>query len=225
MKTLFNTVTVCVLLASVSASVLAANSYRYRDNDGNTHIGYSIPPEFIPNGYEIRNDRGWVIEVVPPKAELDKQMAENLAEVQKRRAFVLQREKDKMLLRHYSSAEDIERVRDRKLEEFNNFVAIQNGNIRAYKKRISELQTRAANIERAGRRIPNKILDNLKTLEKNIHDSETMIDAKLEEKAKVAAAFDKDIWRILELTGEAKAAHEAIKQKAASTPSAQTAQD
>ena len=198
---MLNKLIVIALLGLLSTSVLAANWYHYRDNEGGRHIGASIPPEYIANGYEIRNAQGRVVEVVPPKAELDKQAAAAMEVAKQRRSQELQRQKDELLLRHYSMPEDVERVRDRRLDEFDNFVAIQNGNIRAYKKRISQLQSRAANIERAGRQVPASILENLQTLEQNIRESKGMIDAKLKEKVKVAAAFDRDIQRIKELRG------------------------
>ena len=190
------------LLSTLSTLALAANWYHYRDNEGGRHIGASIPPEYIANGYEVRNDKGRVVEVVPPKSVLNEQAAQAMEVAKQRRAQEAQRQKDELLLRHYSVPEDVERVRDRKLDEFDNFVTIQNGNIRAYKTRISQLQSQAANIERAGRQVPAKILENLQTLEQNIRDSQTMIEAKVEEKAAVAEAFDKDIQRLRELIGE-----------------------
>ncbi len=184
-----------VLLLSQSA-LSAGYSYRYRDNDGITHIGYSIPPQFVENGYEMLNDQGRVVEVVLPKKALDKRSQEMMREAEARHQFELQRSKDEALLRFYSSIEDVERVRERKLLEFDNFISIQQANIISYKKKVANLQSQAADLERINREIPKEILDTLTTLEEKISDAEEAIELKRSEKEKVREAFEQDIKRL-----------------------------
>lgn len=171
-------------------------SYRYRDNTGVTHIGYSVPPQFVEYGYEILNDQGRVIEVVLPKKVLDERARESLLEEQKRQDLAMQHEKDQALLRFYSSVEDVERVRDRKLTEFDNFIEIQKANILSYKKRVAKLQSQAADLERMNRPVPKDILKNLATLEQKIGDAEEAIVIKGKERDQVAQAYAADIERL-----------------------------
>jgi len=171
-------------------------SYRYRDNAGITHIGYSVPPQFLANGYEVLNDHGRVIEVVPPKQVLDAHAREAQQQEQRRLQLEKQREKDQALLRFYSSVADIERVRDRKLTEFDNFIEIQKANIVSYKKRVANLQGQAADLERRNRPVPQDILNTLETLEQKIADAEAAIATKLKEKHQVAQTFAIAIERL-----------------------------
>ena len=115
-------VTVTLLFLMLQPVWSAGFSYRYRDNTGITHIGYSIPPQFVENGYEMLNDQGRVVEVVLPKKVLDERSKELLREAEIRHQTEMQRSKDEALLRFYSSIEDLERVRERKLLEFDNFI-------------------------------------------------------------------------------------------------------
>ena len=62
-----------------SSNITAApNTYRYQDSAGATHIGDSVPPELVNNGYEILNERGRVVDVVLPRSALDARTTEAL---------------------------------------------------------------------------------------------------------------------------------------------------
>ena len=189
-------VTVTLLFLMLQPVWSAGFSYRYRDNTGITHIGYSIPPQFVENGYEMLNDQGRVVEVVLPKKALDERSKELLREAEIRHQTEMQRSKDEALLRFYSSIEDVERVRERKLLEFDNFMNIQEANILSYKKKVANLQAQAAELERTNRDIPKEILDTLKTLEEKISDAEQAIELKKKEKEQVRQAFEQDIKRL-----------------------------
>lgn len=206
MQTFRGTLLSCLLLSGVLvAEVMAAGfNYRYRDDAGSMHIGYSVPPEFVANGYEVLNERGRVVDVVLPKSVLDERAGKMLAEAEARHQHELQSTKDEALLRFYSSPEDVERVRERKLGEFDTFVEIQNANILTNRKRLAELQSQAAEIELSGQKVPEKILNTLDTLEHKISDAMQSIELKNQEKERVWLAFELDIERLNELLGEEK---------------------
>ena len=194
---------ILLLVIGFGVSAWAAGfSYRYRDDTGTLHIGYSVPPEFVVNGYEVLNDHGRVVDVVFPKEVLDERASKMLKEAEARHQIELQRAKDEALLRFYSVPEDIERVRKRKLDEFDNFIEIQKGNIISYKNKVADLQGQAANLERMGQKVPEKILQTLDTLELKIKDAEQAIAAKESEKEQVRMAFQADIKRLKVLLGE-----------------------
>lgn len=161
-----------------------------------THIGYSVPPQFVENGYEVLNDQGRVVEVILPKKVIDERSKQLLKEAESRHQFELQRSRDEALLRFYSSVKDVERVRERKLVEFDNFISIQEANILSYKKKVANLQSQAADLERINRKVPKDILDTLKTLEEKIGDAEQAIELKKQEKEQVRLAFEEDIKRL-----------------------------
>ena len=204
MQTFRGTLLSCMLLSGVLAAELLAGgfNYRYRDDAGNLRISYSVPPEFVGNGYEVLDDRGMVVDVVLPQSVLDERAGKMLAEAKRRHQQELQSRKDEALLRFYSSAEDVERVRERKLGEFDTFVEIQKSNILTNRKRLAELQSQAADIELSGQKVPEKILNTLDTLEQKIGDAIQSIELKNQEKKRVWLAFELDIERLSELLGE-----------------------
>lgn len=182
----------------------AGFNYRYRDDNGSVHLGYSVPPEFVDNGYEVLNENGMVVDVVLPKSVLDERAARLLEEAEARHQQELQASKDEALLRFYSSPEDVERVRERKLQELQNFIDIQKANILANRKRLAALQSQAASMERNGQKVTEKILSTLDTLEHKISDAKQAIKLKEEEKERTWLAFELDIERLNELLGEEK---------------------
>ena len=183
--------------------VLAAGfSYRYQDNQGRMHLDYSVPPEFVVNGYEVLNEQGVVVDVVLPKAVLDERSAKLLMESEERHRLELQSARDETLLRYYSSAGDVERVRERKLQEFVTFIETQKANIVSNRKRVADLQAQAAEMELNGQPVSETILQSLDTLEHKITDAEQAVKRKEEEKKRVWMAFEKDIKRLNELLGE-----------------------
>jgi len=206
-----------VLMSAVMVQdVLSAGfNYRYRDDNGAIHIGYSVPPEFIENGYEILNENGLVVDVVLPKSVLDARANKILEEAEARHQQALQTSKDEALLRFYSSPEDVERVRERKLLELQNFVDIQKANIIANRKRLAALQSEAAELERNGQSVSEKILQALDTLEHKISDAKQGIKLKEEEKDRAWLAFELDIERLNELLGESGKVRQATAPQAA----------
>ncbi|EGG99160.1 hypothetical protein imdm_1437 [gamma proteobacterium IMCC2047] len=191
-----------VSAAMVCETIAAGFNYRYRDDNGTMHIGYSVPPEFVDNGYEVLNDNGMVVDVVLPKSVLDQRAAKLLEEAEERHQLELQASKDEALLRFYSVPEDVERVRERKLQELQNFIDIQRANITANRKRLTALQGQAASMERNGQQVSEKILQALETLEDKISDAKQAIELKEEEKERTWLAFELDIERLNELLGE-----------------------
>ena len=188
-----------------SGNITAApNTYRYQDSAGATHIGDSVPPELVNNGYEILNERGRVVDVVLPRSALDARTTEALKEAELRHKLELERNKDETLLRYYSSPKDVERIRARKLEEFDNFIAIQEGNIISYRKKIASLQRQAADLERGGRKVSTEILQTIATLESKLREAEETIENKKAEKLQTYTAFDEDIQRLEYLIGAAQ---------------------
>ncbi|SDU38575.1 hypothetical protein SAMN05216296_3464 [Pseudomonas pohangensis] len=136
----------------------AAEIYRYL-NDKNLPVldRQGVPPQFIYKGYEVLNDQGRVIKVVPPapsEAER-KRLAEDKARASS----------DAQLMRLYSTQEDIDRALKRKLDEIDGLIAIARGNKQSLHSQQVGLQGQAAELERSGREVPADIIvkiDNLK---------------------------------------------------------------
>lgn len=121
--------------------------YRYTNDQGVRVLSQSIPPKYVPNGYEVISRTGRVIKVVDPAPSGEE--AERVAE--ERRVQEEQNRWDAELRRRYSSVADIESAKTRNLAELQSNVNILQGNLNNVHNRIEEQEAQAASIERSGR--------------------------------------------------------------------------
>jgi chromosome segregation ATPase len=190
----------CALLLAVPSQ--AAVLYRYVNKDGVTVIDYQVPAELIGNGYEIINETGDVLEVVPrilsdeelaARSEQEKQAAETAAAEERQRKW------DESLMLRYSSVEDIEDARERALRNLRIRVSILRSNLRALKQQVENYQAEAADLERSGREVDLARLSAMEDLRAEISSTERSIDDREQEIAAVSDEFQRDIERFEEL--------------------------
>ncbi len=173
----------------------AAELYRYVDERGVVVLDrHGVPPQHISRGYQVLNEQGRVIRVVPPAPS-----AEEFARLQAQKA---RDAPDAQLLRLYASVEDVERAETRKLAELGSVIGLARGNLQSIRNQRSSLQKQAANHERAGRKVPDNLLAQIKNLEKE--EQSLLRDLTRFEKARADAevSFANDRQRVAELLGQ-----------------------
>nr|WP_314575672.1 DUF4124 domain-containing protein [uncultured Pseudomonas sp.] len=158
------TVGLCLLLsAGCIAGVQADQSsgmvlYRYVDSRGVTVLDrQGVPAEYAGKGYEVLNQRGRVIQTVPPAPTADEAREAQAAA----QAAKVQSDADAQLLHLYSSVTDVDRARTRKLAELDALISVAQGNIQGLTTQQGALQSQAADQERAGRQVPQSLIDQM----------------------------------------------------------------
>lgn len=164
----------------------AADIYRYL-NDKNLPVldRQGVPPQFIEKGYQVLNEQGMVVKVVPPapSAAERKRMVEEKARASS----------DAQLMRLYSTQEDIDRALERKLAEIEALIEITNGNKLGLRSQQTALQSQAAELERSGREVPPDLIvkiENLKLEQAQIDTDVARYEA-VREQAKASFAADR----------------------------------
>ncbi|WP_282339208.1 MULTISPECIES: DUF4124 domain-containing protein [Pseudomonas] len=132
--------------------------YRYVNDKGVTVLDrQGVPSQYIGKGYEVLNESGRVIQVVPP--------APSPEEMQRRLAEKARASSDAQLLRLYSSVEDVDRAKARKQAELDGLISVARGNLQSLRTQQANLQSQAADKERAGQAVPDQLvaqIDNVK---------------------------------------------------------------
>jgi len=136
----------------------AANMYRYTDENGQIVISSTIPQEATKRGYDILNDNGRVIDTIPP-APTEEEIAAREAEKQRQKELAEQREQDRALLKRFSHPDQAVKAMHRKIRELEGLIQLKRGNISVISSQLDNEQSRAANMERAGREIPEAMLE------------------------------------------------------------------
>jgi len=189
-------VVVCLSLGSVATLQAADNPttvlYRYVDSRGVTVMDtQGVPPEYAGKGYEVLNQRGRVIQVVPPAPTAD--------EIRQAQAAKAQAEADAQLTHLYNSVPDIDRARTRRLAELDALIAVAQGNIQGLAAQQSTLQSQAADQERAGQQVPKTLLDQMDDLRDQQQNLKGEVLRYQTARQQVDAAFEADRARLRKL--------------------------
>lgn len=180
------------LLCGLPLAGQAIELYRYVDNNGITVISrQGVPSNVIGNGYEVLNEQGRVVRVVPRAltAEEHRQLQEA-----KRQA-----ELDRQLMRLYSHVEDVDRAAARKQAELDALTGLVRRNINDLQEERSQLLNEAANQERAGRSINNQLRKQIEALNQQEYRYLQDIANYQQQKDEFAASFATDRARVAEL--------------------------
>lgn len=146
----------CSLLAGLvlPSIATAVELYRYIDETGVTVLSrQGVPPEVVARGYDVLNEQGRVVRVVPP--------APTAEELQKIKADEARARSDEQLLRLYSTPDDVDRARERKFAEIDGLLGIAKGNLQSSATQQGNLQAQAADHERSGRAVPASLLQQI----------------------------------------------------------------
>lgn len=190
--------TIWVLLLSLAAAVEAKPLYRYRNAQGNVVVDYQVPVDLVAGGYEVLNDKGMVIKVVPralTPEELKAKDAEIKREQQARAEQERLRKWDESLLLHYSTVADIEDAQRRAQGDLLIRMSILRGNRHSLKQTVENYQAQAADTERAGQSVDVERLRTIERLQKDIAATERDIEERQRELDALDASYQADIER------------------------------
>jgi hypothetical protein len=163
------------LLLTLSLTSLAADArqfFRYKDAEGQTVINSSIPPNFVRNGYEIIDDKGVVLREVAPQLS-DEEIRSRRAEEQRVQDA---RAQDAELMKLYRSPADVDRAMRTWLSRLDMEIRLKKNRIDIMRSQFNELQSRAADQERAGQDVDTDLLVQMAEFESQISDYQTEID-------------------------------------------------
>ena len=176
--------------------------YRVINERGVTELKSSLSPAEAKRGYAIVTLGGHIIKEVP--AELSDEEFAQLSDELKKRELIAQQEQEardynESLLLRYSTVNDLEAERQRKLSEFDVRISILRSNMMSLKDQVERQQSRAANIERTGREVPIFIGNNIAELEQKLKEADASLKSMDNEKDKVDQRYALDIERFGQL--------------------------
>ena len=196
MKVLFLVWLLAALAAAPATS--AVTYYRYTNDEGSTVVDDHVPPQHVKKGYEVLNDKGVVIKVIPRELSPEEQQIADAQKKLEERAKAEElrlREWDESLLLRYSTVEDIEAAQKRALMDLKIRVSILKGNKRSLKQQVENYQSQAAEMERLGREVDVDRLRAIEDLQQEITTTDRAIADRELEIQKVNEAYTADIAR------------------------------
>lgn len=201
--TIFSATASALLLTLSMTTQAEAGMYRYTDEQGQLVISNTIPQKATKRGYDILNSNGRIVESIPP-APTEAEIVAREAEKQRQQELSVQRDKDARLLKRFSHPDQATKAMHRKLGELQGLIQLKRGNISVISSQLDNEQSRAANMERNGRKIPEATLNKIHRLESQIRDIEREISGQAQEITALRQTFEKDIRRLEKVTGETR---------------------
>ena len=191
-----------VAMLLVSLSTQADNLYRYKNDVAGTVVDWRVPPEFAGRGYEVLNDQGQVVEVVPRQLSSGELQNKDLVKRLQQEATVERARLakwDKFLLLRYSTVEDIDAARDRALRDLKIRLSILASNQRTARNRLESVLARVADMERRGDVPLEQDLDAIAALRADIANTGRAIKEREAQVLEVTDSFDEDRSRFIQL--------------------------
>lgn len=179
--------------------------YRWQDEAGNRHYGDYVPPEYADTGHTVLNRHG--VEVEQVKGRLT---AEELAEIARQEEAAEARRqaaiRDKVLLSTYLSVDEIEALRDRRMELLAGQIRVTQTYLDNLRQKLLKLEKQAQrfspySIDPDARPIDEGLARELSETLSSIHLYERNLASSREERDQVRQKFAADIARFSELKG------------------------
>ena len=202
-----------VTCAALCAGVVCADQktakeayYRCRDAHGQMHFGSGIPEECLGLDVEVLDTQGMVIRTIEGAATRAKRLEREAAEAEQNKLRAEQELRDKVLIETYLSVDEIERLRDSRLDLLTAQLKVAVQHIGTLKDRLQRLRDQSARFKPYSDKpnappLPDHIAEDLVGTLKSIAVDQQTIDIKRQEQATMTANFERDINRFKELKG------------------------
>jgi hypothetical protein len=191
-----------MILALLSTSAHALKCWT--TEDGSRACGDSVPPKYVQQGYEQKNDRGMTVKKQAAARTVEDVETEFRAK--KEAKIVAQNEikqarLDKNLLDTFASEDDMLYARDGQMAHLDGQINLTESRNIKLQGNLDDLVSKAAGHERGGREPPESLLKDIYSLEEQINANSDFIDSKRAEQKAILEKFDTDIQRFRKLSG------------------------
>ena len=193
------------LIAAITLSFpVSAKMYKWVDDNGTTHYGETIPPEFANKDRAELDTAGRVIkheEVLTPERRHAKEQGDEKKRNEENAALEQQRH-DKTLINTYSNVKEIDLARIRSLQQIDARINVIGSAVKAASDRLMELQNEADDYAKRNKEIPDSLKDDLQQAQSRLDKLNRDMEKPQAEKTAVEARYDADKARYMELTGK-----------------------
>lgn len=185
---------------------LAAEVYKWVDENGLVHYGDHVPAKYADQDKEILNSQGIRVGTIEGRKTPEEVAAEALHR-QEEEAKRQRREQDRILLDTYLSVEEIVMLRDRRLELLEAQTQVTEAYIGQLQDKLSKLENEASVYnypQKAGSELPSmptQLGEEIQTTMRSIIDNEEQLTLRKAVHSRIKSKFDQDIERFGELKG------------------------
>jgi hypothetical protein len=206
--------TTIVVLATLYSDLSAAQNrpasreafFRCKDRNGHIQYGDSMPEECIGQDTEVLNAKGMPVRLIEGEATRQKRLQREAEEAKVRKEKERRALRDRTLIDTFLTVEDIERLRDQRLEQLTAQYQVTEQNIANLRERQGRLQGQVARFKPYSDKpnappLPENLAAEMVNTVNGIRVYEESLSANRKERAELTEQFDSDIKRFKELKG------------------------
>jgi hypothetical protein len=180
--------------------------YRCKDQKGQTHYADSMPVACQGVDTEVLNDNGTVLRIIEGESTRAARLQREAAEAKVAKEQESRRVRDRTLIETYLTVEDIERLRDQRLEMLTAQYRVTEQNMANLRDRQARLEGQVARFKpysdnASAPPLPDHLAEEMVNTVNSMRVYEQSLARNREEQAQVKATFDVDIKRFKELKG------------------------
>ncbi|HCI14929.1 MAG: hypothetical protein A2063_09755 [Gallionellales bacterium GWA2_60_142] len=182
----------------------AAKMYKWVDDQGVTHYGETIPPEYADKDRSELNKTGRTINKKTTLSPEERRAKEE-ADAKKRddaEAALESKRRDKALVNTYSSPAEIDLARKRNLQQVDARVNGIGSQVKIVNDSLLGLQKEAEGYKQAGKKLPKSLQEDMDETQVRLTKLQQDLDKTKADKAAMEARYDADKARYKELTGK-----------------------
>jgi uncharacterized protein DUF4124 len=177
--------------------------YRWVDKNGQVHYGDSIPAEYSEQDRDVLNKQGVKVGreegIITPEEAAVKAAEDRAARDEQKRKL-----RDRVLLQTYQSVQELEVLRDNRLDLVDAQLTIQEqslSNLRAQRVQIERIAARYAPVNRdpSAEPMPDEIARDLERSATDIDTQQENLEKRRQERENIRQNFEADIKRYQEL--------------------------
>ena len=205
MKTSATVIAIALAFACAATADNASSGrklYKWVDAQGVTHYGDQIPPGYASQERQVINSQG--VEV--GRVEAQKSPEQIAAEEQKKADAAQRQARDRNLLNTYVSVQEIERLRDQRLNLLTDQIKVTSQfldtlNSRLVKIRAGSMHFKPYSDDPKAPAMPDQLAEDLVRTGNDVRTQEQNLRQKRAEQASMSLQFQSDIDRFKELKG------------------------
>jgi hypothetical protein len=191
-----------VLLVGIVGTA-QAKLYRWVDEEGNVHYSDRVPPAAAEKERKVLNEEGRTIERhqrAKTREEVEQRRRSEQQIIEEARRREEQQRQDRMLLMTFTTAEDLEHVRDDRVAAVDAQIMILDEKLERLRKARADLDAQAAKLTEGGQAmISDDLNQRLQRNEAEIRRSEAYLESRRAERQAIVDKFNADLERFKEL--------------------------
>jgi len=195
----------CWALDAAAQNKNSRKVYRWVDEAGQVHYSNTIPPQYSQQDRDVLNRHGVAVgkvegDITEAEARDQQETARRLKEAAQKR------QRDNVLLQTYLTVQEIEMLRDRRVEILDGQIAVQSQYLGGLKQKLTKLMQQSAgyaprNRSPGARPLPENLSEDMSRTGTDIRTAQANLDKKRAERQALMDQFAADIQRFKELKG------------------------